>query len=152
AEAKEVIQHRNVTVLCVLVLLAIAAPLAAAEKTLVIATEDTYVGVMFVDDHILVTSFKRLPDGPQLIAQHDPTASIPLINSVMVDGRRVAVHWTFESGELSRVEPREFVATFRADHAPLQLKSIWRAHKGGGPIEHRIQITSSDDSEILLPL
>ena len=97
-----------------------------------------------------VCGLRALPAGTDWTAGTG-TAAVPLIPSIEMGGRTLPVHWRLVE---QRTEPKEDATIFRfvCDRPALELRSIWRAHPGPGPVEHTIFITNREAQEILLPL
>jgi alpha-galactosidase len=80
-----------------------------------------------------------------------PTTSIPLISMIESDGKRVPVRWRFRE-KIEDPGRCETIFLFVCDRPALELKSIWRAFPGPGPVEHEITIANRGKETILLPL
>jgi alpha-galactosidase len=147
---QEDIVKRFATWFGVLALFGITANVAAG-GSIVFASGDTEVRVEAAKDLLQVASLKCVPTGLDWIAGAAENASIPLIAFIEIEGRQVPVRWRFTGIEKSST-PNSHVLCFRCDEPPLELRSIWHAHSGPGPVEHVIEITNQTGKTILLPL
>jgi len=121
------------------------------KREAVVATGDTELHVDAGDDRLCVCGLRSLPAGTDWIASDSSAATIPLMASVEMDRRSLPVHWRLVE---QHTEPKERATVFRfvCNRPSLELRSIWRAHSGPGPVEHAILITNHEAHEILLPL
>ena len=67
-------------------------------------------------------------------------------------GGRSAARALAAGGATHRAQEHATIFRFVCDRPALELRSIWRAHPGPGPVEHTILITNREAQEILLPL
>jgi hypothetical protein len=111
----------------------------------VIRTEQTYVEVRALETGPLIVSLGTggnswRSDGPET-----------LLNSVIVQGRNVAVRWKFNPHS-SHVDARHITFVYDCLSPRLQLTWDWRARASTGPIEHAIEIKNLTGAEIWIPL
>jgi hypothetical protein len=64
---------------------------------------------------------------------------VPLLSRVWSGLREVATRWDFQEVRTGD-GTGSFTWIFRSASPALELRSIWRAGKGRGPVEHRIEI------------
>ncbi|MGA2255186.1 MAG: alpha-galactosidase [Thermoguttaceae bacterium] len=117
----------------------------------VVATADTEIRVEASDDSLRLRCLRSLPAGTDWTAGAAAPAPVPLIPSIEMAGRTLPVRWRFVD---QHTEPKEHSTIFRfvCNRPALELRSIWQAHPGPGPVEHTIFITNREAQEILLPL
>jgi len=72
-----------------------------------------------------------------------------------VNGKNTPLHWKFKSHsgpKGKQGQPAEEIFVFENENPALELKSIWTAYSGPGPIEHQIKIRNKGDVAVMLPL
>ena len=84
-------------------------------------------------------------------ARWDNTVSEPLIDSVEMGGRQVALKWWLNRAA-SHVSSRRAVFVYDSDGPHLRLSWEWAARAPEGPLEHRIHIQNLGSREVWLPL
>ena len=116
-----------------------------------VSTADTALRIVAEGDKLHIVSMQSAQDGHNWVAGFGEATSIPLVSSVNVDDHTAAVRWQFQS---QAAEPgrQESIFRFTCDRPALELKSIWRAYTGPGPVEHTIQIMNRGSQSIRLPL
>ena len=120
------------------------------KKTTTVSTQDTLLQIEAGDDTLAVSSLKGSDTGREWIVGEEKRNSIPLISSVEIDGKTMPVHWEFQ-GQKSPSKS-ETVFRFTCKEPALELRSIWQALPGSGPVRHRIEIVNNTKKTILLPL
>ena len=79
------------------------------------------------------------------------TGHAHLIDSAIVDGRMVPLHWSFDPTG-SHVSARDANLVY-VTHAPdLRLRWTWQARSAHGPLEHTIFIENRSGREVEIPL
>ena len=123
----------------------------AADATVgTLATADTSIQIEAQDNRLKLVALKSVRSDWNWAT----TNELPMIKAVDVNGQSTPLHWKFKmrwSGSLFTACAQE-IFVFENENPPLELKSIWTAHSGPGPIEHQITITNKGDVAILLPL
>jgi len=74
-----------------------------------------------------------------------------LIDSVVIEGRPVQVHWKFNP-DASRTDSRRVAFVYDSASPKLRLTWEWRAPASTGPVEHAIHIQNLEATEIWIPL
>jgi alpha-galactosidase len=74
---------------------------------------------------------------------------IPLPDRVFVRGAKRDVRWNFDAKSGSE---DEIVLRFLCEDPKLELRSVWTAHPGPGPIEHHFEILNHGGEDIQVPL
>ncbi len=117
----------------------------------VVATGDTELHIKVGDDTLCLLGLRSKPARTGWTAGPAAAAPVPLIASIEMGGRTLPVHWRLVEQDS---KPKEHATIFRfvCDQPALELRSIWRAHPGPGPVEHTIVIANREDQDILLPL
>src|SRR5258708_233217 len=136
------------SIICLLGI-AFALPLAEGAETVDLASADTAVSVAARDDRLILASLRSNQSGQEWLAPDG--SEIPLIRSGMVDGIAIAPHLRFTRAQRSR-DGCERTLVFVNDDPRLELRSLWRAFPGPGPVEHGITIANLGQSSLLLPV
>jgi hypothetical protein len=74
---------------------------------------------------------------------------------VEFNGKNTPLHWNFKthsSPKAKAAQPAQEIFVFENENPALELKSIWTAHSGPGPIEHQIIIRNKGAAAVILPL
>lgn len=79
------------------------------------------------------------------------TGNARLIDSAIVDGRTVPLHWRFDPAG-SRVGERDANLVYIAHDPDLRLRWTWQARSAHGPLEHTIVIENRSGHEVEIPL
>jgi hypothetical protein len=151
---------RWIGVLSLLWLGTLAAAVSGADAPgATLATADTILRVEARQNRVALVSLKASPTGWDWIAapnnstpEADAPYLLPFITSAEVGGHAVTLAWRFVGSSVLEGAPRRYVLTFVCPDPPLELRSIWQAWPGPGPIEHRLTITNKGSAPIQLPL
>jgi len=123
----------------------------AQEAPLTVASDDTSVTVAVIDGRPAVTSLICKPGGFDWVGGPVGAMPIPLIDSAEVGGTQTPLSWRpLEDVEAGAAGIR--VLKFVCDRPALELHSIWEAHRGPGPVEHRMVIYNRGTRAVLLPV
>lgn len=109
-----------------------------------LATDDTRATIGVRDDRPLVEELGAVGETHKWCVG----SSVPLIDRIWLDGREVPVRWRFDHAD--QTAPN-LVLHFQSESPPLELRDIWRARKGRGPIEHWIEIANRTKQSITIP-
>ena len=74
---------------------------------------------------------------------------IPLMSTVWFGGKRHTTEWAYQSAEMNR-QSGKLVFTFTNASPRLELRSIWRARPGHGPIEHWVEMDNRSGRTVTL--
>ncbi len=132
----------------VLVLVVLEGPMAAAPApgSWDLSTADTAVTITASEGRIILRALRNAAGG------HDWArggASFPLLEKAWVGGKEIEVHWDFRGASVDR-PTAAVVLTFDCPRPELELRSIWRARPGAGPVEHRVEIVNRSREEVVL--
>jgi len=129
-----------------LLLLSTAAVTGAADgDSWDLATDDTRVSLTVSNDQ------------PVLVVLENPktrhnwagaNTRVPLLAHVRLGGEDRPVHWVFKQGQANS---GQLVLTFVSDDPKLELRSIWRAQPGRGPVEHWMELVNHSGRTITVP-
>ena len=105
-------------------------------------TDDTHLELMVRDNKPFITVLKNPAQG----WNWTPTPSeVPLLGQVVVGGRPRPMTWSFrEASTAADTNGTTLTLRFTSAEPVLELKSVWRARLGVGPVEH--QPTIRNDS------
>jgi hypothetical protein len=118
--------------------------------TLTVASDDTAVLIEAAADGLSVVSLKCVATGTDWASETKP--ALPLIQFAEVDGKPVALRWQFKQVCVIEGPPTQHVLLFTSENPRLELRSIWQAVPGPGPVEHRVTIKNTGTLPVLLPL
>ncbi len=117
-----------------------------AENMFNLATDDTRLSVGIVGRQLAVGHLSAVSGNHAWLG--DPV-SIPLMAKVWVGEKEMPAQWLFENA--SRDDAMHTVTFCFSNATPrLELRSIWRARPGRGPIEHWIEIENKSDNRVTL--
>jgi alpha-galactosidase len=126
------------------VILLFFATLSAVSPQWTLATDDTVARIGVVHDLPVVERLASVSDAQPWCTD----SPLPLIDHVWQGDRDIPLHWQFQSGMLA---DSKLILRFRSANPPLELRSIWRARKGRGPIEHWLEIENRTEAPITVP-
>lgn len=78
-------------------------------------------------------------------------SSETLISFVVISGKQVACHWTFNA-QASHASDHQVEFVYDSSSPHLRLTWEWAARQAFGPIEHQIRIQNLENDEIWIPL
>lgn len=74
----------------------------------------------------------------------------PLVNRIDMDGVQYSTNWVYQNGKIDRKDGKILTLTFKNENPALELKSVWQAHKGPGPIHHSMFIKNNSGKMITI--
>lgn len=107
-----------------------------------LATDDTRIAVQIAHNRVVVASLASTAEQRGWVgrAGREPAVPVPpMMSRVWVGEREFAAAWAFTRAAQDR-RTGELVLTFANAEPKLALRSTWRARRGPGPIEHRVEI------------
>ncbi len=116
------------------------------EATWRLATDDTEATIGIQNDRPVVRDLRAKGSGQPWCTG----SKVALIDRVWTDGHSQPTTWHFVRGSLTDSGAKLSLA-FRNDAPLLELRSIWRARKGRGPIEHWVEIENRTAGPIAVP-
>jgi len=124
----------------------------AADATVgTLATADTSVQIEAQDRTLKLLALKSVRSGWNWTTGNE----LPLVRTAEVNGRTQALNWIFKrhsSSKGKKGEVTQEIFVFENANPALELKSIWTAYSGPGPVEHQIAISNKSDIAVMLPL
>ena len=121
---------------------------AADASRAILATDDTKVQVEARENQLRVVAFESIRTGWNWTTSNE----LPLISSLEVNGQTKPITWKFKTRSGSAGQPAREIFVFESENPALELKSIWTAYSGPGPIEHQISIKNKSNVPLILPL
>ncbi len=111
-----------------------------------LATDDTEAVISVSDNKIFLAGLKN----PAQKWNWTPAPSevpLPGKESVAVGGTAYTPNWTFRDATEDKSNGHAIILRFTSATPSLELKSVWRAYPGPGPVENRVTIESKSDAE-----
>jgi hypothetical protein len=119
-----------------------------------LATADTGLRVETRPNRIVIASLQSRQTRKEWIGAQSgqEAAAIPLIEQAEWEGKTARLTWEFVSSRVAKGPIQSLELTFVSRTPALELRSLWQARTGDGPIEHRIQITNREKTPVQIPL
>ena len=111
-----------------------------------LASEDTALSVSVRDNQPLILLLHAAAQDVDWLKQ---PAAIPLMSAVWVNGVEQRTQWRFLNAA-QQAGSSLLTLTFENAEPKLQLRSIWRARPGRGPVEHWIEIENKSGGTVAL--
>ena len=118
--------------------------LPASKLTHTLVTEDTSLTLCVAGNQMYIISLKNPQQGWDW-AQEDSSAPVPLPSKV--SGQ--AVKWEYAGHSLDTTNGNRLVLSFTSASPKMDLRSVWRARPGVGPVEHQISVINESDGPIV---
>lgn len=125
------------------------AAVRATGDSFVLRTEDTTLAVRVnADQHLLVSELSS-PAGWNWTAE---PSVFPLMQRVEVDGVQITPAWTHASSDLVQDNGNGSALTtlFTCADPPLELKLVWQAHRGPGPVHLAMFVTNRSNKPVTI--
>jgi hypothetical protein len=74
----------------------------------------------------------------------------PLLSRVDSGGVKCAPHWVFQDATVDSSDGRKVTIRFTSDKPAMELRSVWRARPGRGPVRHTMFITNKTAGPITI--
>ncbi len=120
----------------------VALPVPKLTHTLV--TEDTSLTLCVAGNKMYITSLKNPQQGWDW-APEDGSALVPLPSRV--SGQ--VVRWEYAGHSLETTNGNRLVLNFMSASPKMDLRSVWRARPGVGPVEHQISVVNKSGGPIV---
>lgn len=117
---------------------------AGRDPSWTLATDDTRMTLSVAENRPVVDDLRCVGDEHGWCAR----SPVPMIDRVWQDGRETPVQWRFVSGAVDR---SELTLAFRCDDPKLEMRSMWRARKGRGPVETWFEISNRSAQALTVP-
>jgi hypothetical protein len=111
-----------------------------------LSTDDTVVIVAVQQGVPVVTMLGQSKGESNWLLAPAPDTLLPLVT---LQGHSISTKWQYKGGTLD-TQTAQLTLRFENDAPALELRSIWRARPGRGPIEHWLTITNNSGSVITI--
>jgi len=74
----------------------------------------------------------------------------PLLDRVDVAGSRITPAWTYSKGTVDKSDGVRLTVVFTCANPALELKSVWQAHEGPGPVHLSMFIVNRSDKVVTI--
>ncbi|MDP4206522.1 MAG: alpha-galactosidase, partial [Bacteroidota bacterium] len=74
----------------------------------------------------------------------------PFVKRIDVDGIQYTPNWVYQNSKIEKRDGTELTIVFKNENPSLELKSVWKAHKGPGPIHHSMFIKNNSGKMITI--
>ncbi len=112
-----------------------------------LATEDTEVTVTATEHGIGLVGLRNPCRAWNWIAAPCPVP-MPSLDGAHKGG---AVLWQFRGATEEAKHGRQVTLRFTCDHPVMELKSVWRALPGPGPVENEVTIENRSQTHVVFP-
>ena len=75
---------------------------------------------------------------------------IPLLDRVEVAGAPVTPAWTYSQGSVDKSDGVKLTVVFTCAHPAMELRSVWQAHEGPGPVHLSMFIVNKSDKAVTI--
>ena len=117
------------------------APIAFTQT---LENEDTRLTVCVADNRLFMASLKNPRQGWDWVSGIPP-APVPLPSTV--SGK--AVTWQYVGQDIETTNGTRLTLRFTSASPNMELRSVWRARPGVGPVEHQITVVNKSDGSIV---
>ncbi len=112
-----------------------------AKENYTLSTEDTTIQFSLYPDNIFISKLANITENYNWIAGN---TMITLPTTAWIGSSQYSLIWQMQSAEYQTGSDANTLTITFINQAPLlEAKSIWLAHPGPGPIEHKIKITNT---------
>ncbi|MBM4043261.1 MAG: alpha-galactosidase, partial [Planctomycetes bacterium] len=77
-------------------------------------------------------------------------SAFALLAKAAVGGAEQELKWRFKDGALDKSDGQKLALRFACNGLPLELRSVWWARPGRGPVHHALQIANKSDKPVTL--
>ena len=124
-----------------------AAP-SSAFRTWTLSTADTKL-MLGVDSDKQLTIYELSSPAAGWNWTSSPSR-FPLLSRVDSGGVQYAPHWVYKDATVDSSDGRKVTIRFSNDKPAMELKSVWRARSGRGPVRHTMFITNNSGQPITI--
>ncbi|MHC4124580.1 MAG: LamG-like jellyroll fold domain-containing protein, partial [Planctomycetota bacterium] len=108
----------------------------------ILRTDDTEVVIVVDSNRIFIRGLKNVVNGFDWIEADE---TLKLIDTSWIDSAEQELNWYVHGVEVSSgSDVNTLTITFANLDPSLRLRSIWSAHPGPGPIQHKVEIINTD--------
>lgn len=137
-------KKNKVSILCVILLIAFSN--CNQSKTWTLQTDDTKL-VIGVDASQKLCIYEL--SNPETGWNWTKSTSVfQFTDSVYINNTSVKMDWVYQSGKIDESDGTELSITFTNANPSMELKSVWQARKGLGPVRHTMFIKNTSGKTI----
>jgi hypothetical protein len=126
--------------------LTLGARAAAAENVWTLKTDDTHTVLAVRENKLFIEELKNPAQGWNWTPK---PSEVPLLAQVVVGNAPRPVTWSFrEATTAADTNGTTLTLRFTSAEPALELKSVWRARPGVGPVEHQPTIRNDTTGEV----
>ncbi|MEI6150619.1 MAG: hypothetical protein WCS01_16095, partial [bacterium] len=131
------------SVACMSLVLSVSAAEPATSQTWTLATDDTQLTLVVASNTISIVKLRHPAQNWNWTPAPSP---VPMPG---VQGRKV--DWTFCDASESKTNGYEVTLRFASAEPALEMKSVWRALPGPGPVENEVSIENRSEGPVTFP-
>jgi hypothetical protein len=120
---------------------------SAPREKWILHTDDTRLAVGVSSDQKLCIYEFSGPDGWNWTKA---PSVIPLLDRVEVAGARVTPAWTYRQGTVDKSDGVKLTVVFTCADPALELRSVWQAYEGPGPVHLSMFIINKSDKTVTI--
>lgn len=117
---------------------------SAKSKTWTLSTDDTELTLAMADNAIVVTGLRN----PAQKWNWLPAPSMVPMPGIVAGKEAPALQWEFREATEDKTTGYQVTLRFTCASPALELKSIWRAEKGPGPVENWMTIENKSEGDV----
>jgi len=114
-----------------------------------LSSQDTQAIVGIAGGGPAILSLRCRATGTEWVARQ---VGLPLVEFAEEKAGTTALRWRFDASSTSRRNGTTVTMRFLSEPRLLELRSIWEARPGPGPLSHHVEIRNLTDRELVLPL
>jgi len=111
-----------------------------------LSTDDTRMTFEVADSTVVISDLRSAGARHAWVSQR---LAVPLMTRMWVGDAECAAAWRFDKAAFNK-RAGELALSFTSERPKLQLRSIWRARPGPGPVEHWIEIENLSGERVTL--
>lgn len=125
-----------------------ATGVSAAKAAWTLTTDDTKLTVgVGQDQRLYVYELSNPATGWNWTAQ---PAAFAILDRVDIDGKQHAIHWEYQEGNVDNADGMKVTICLANREPALELKSVWHARSGRGPVRHSMFLTNKTGGAITI--
>ena len=113
----------------------------------ILQTDDTKLGLCLGSDQKLCIYELSGPDGWNWTKV---PSVLPLLDRVEVGGVRIAPAWTCSGSTVDKIDGVTLTNVFTCDNPAFELRTIWQAHEGYGPVHLSMFMVNKSDKVVTI--
>ncbi|MCX6903534.1 MAG: GH36 C-terminal domain-containing protein [Verrucomicrobia bacterium] len=118
--------------------------MTSQDMTWTLATDDTELTLAVVSNRLSLIKLRN----PARNWNWIPTASRVPLPGVQIGTNYQPLNWEFREATEGRTSGHQVSLRFTCANPALELKSVWRAHPGPGPVENEVSIKNTSRGDV----